>query len=127
MWLSLVEYLNGVQGAAGSTPVTPTNLKVLQTVRLQDFLFYPKYKKFCAGQLLGQLLSLKLWESEYFMATIYPNFKNGKIISFKFKSYLGKDENGKQIFKCKTWIPDKQMFELKHLLKKTRLLSFDLL
>ncbi len=27
MWLSLVEYLNGVQGAAGSTPVTPTTSK----------------------------------------------------------------------------------------------------
>lgn len=24
VWLSLVEYLNGVQGAAGSNPVTPT-------------------------------------------------------------------------------------------------------
>ncbi len=47
------------------------------------------------------------------MASIYPNFKKGKIISFKFKSYLGKDENGKQIFKCKTWIPDKQMSENK--------------
>jgi len=43
------------------------------------------------------------------MASIYPNFKDGKIISFKFKAYLGKDENGKQIFKCKTWIPEKKM------------------
>jgi integrase len=43
------------------------------------------------------------------MASIYPNRKNGKIISFKFKAYLGRDENGKQVFKCTTWIPDKTM------------------
>ncbi len=40
------------------------------------------------------------------MATVYPKFKDGKIISFKFKTYLGRDENGKQIFKCTTWIPE---------------------
>ena len=45
------------------------------------------------------------------MASIYPNRKNGKIVSFKFKAYLGRDENGKQVFKCTTWIPDKTMSE----------------
>ena len=45
------------------------------------------------------------------MASIYPNRKNGKIISFKFKAYLGRDENGKQAFKCTTWIPEKAMSE----------------
>lgn len=47
------------------------------------------------------------------MASIYPNRKNGKIISFKFKAYLGRDENGKQVFKCVTWTPDKTMSENK--------------
>ena len=47
------------------------------------------------------------------MATVYPNIKNGKIVSFKFKVFLGRDENGKQIFKCKTWKPEKQMSESK--------------
>lgn len=47
------------------------------------------------------------------MASIYPKRKNGKIVSFKFKAYLGRDENGKQIFKCTTWIPDKAMSESK--------------
>ena len=47
------------------------------------------------------------------MATIYPNRKDGKIVSFKFKAYLGRDEQGKQVFKCKTWIPDKNMTEKK--------------
>lgn len=47
------------------------------------------------------------------MATIYPNFKNGKIVSFKFKAYLGRAENGRQIFRCKTWFPEKQMSENK--------------
>lgn len=45
------------------------------------------------------------------MASIYPNRKNGKIISFKFKAYLGRDEDGKQLFKCKTWTPEKTMSE----------------
>ena len=47
------------------------------------------------------------------MATIYPNRKDGKIVSFKFKAYLGRDSQSKQIFKCKTWIPDKEMTEKK--------------
>lgn len=47
------------------------------------------------------------------MASIYPNRKNGKIVSFKFKAYLGRDENGKQVFKCTTWIPEKAMGENK--------------
>ena len=47
------------------------------------------------------------------MATIYPNRKDGKIISIKLKAYLGRDEQGKQIFRCKNWIPDKNMTEKK--------------
>lgn len=45
------------------------------------------------------------------MTSIYPNRKNGKIMSFKFKAYLGRDENGKQIFKCTTWSPERSMSE----------------
>ena len=45
------------------------------------------------------------------MASIYPNRKNGKIVSFKIKVYLGRDENGKQIFKCRTWKPEKELTE----------------
>lgn len=47
------------------------------------------------------------------MASVYPNRKNGKIVSFKFKDFLGRDENGKQLFKCKTWTPKKSMTESK--------------
>ena len=47
------------------------------------------------------------------MATIYPKRKDGKIVSFKFKTFLGRDENGKQQFKCRTWIPEKQIAENK--------------
>ena len=47
------------------------------------------------------------------MATIYPNKKDGKIISVKLKAYLGRDEHGKQIFRCKNWIPEKDMTEKK--------------
>lgn len=41
------------------------------------------------------------------MASIYPKRKDGKIVSFKFKTFLGRDENGKQMFKCTTWTPEK--------------------
>ena len=37
------------------------------------------------------------------MATIYTNRKDGKIVSFKFKVFLGKETSGKHIVKCKTW------------------------
>ena len=49
------------------------------------------------------------------MASIYPTYKDGKIVSFKFKAFRGKDQNGKQIFKCSTWYPDKPMSEKKML------------
>ena len=68
------------------------------------------------GQQLGQQTSQQLslfYEKEGNMASIYPNKKEGKIVSFKFKAYLGRDEDGKQIFKCKTWVPDKLMSESK--------------
>ncbi len=39
------------------------------------------------------------------MASIYPNVKDGKIVSFKFKIFLGRDEIGRQIVKCTTWTP----------------------
>ena len=48
------------------------------------------------------------------MAAITPIRKNGKIVSYKFRTCLGRNEAGKQIFKCTTWkipeglIPSKQ-------------------
>ena len=47
------------------------------------------------------------------MASVYPNRKNGTIVSFKFKTCLGRNEDGKQLFKCCTWIPEKTMAESK--------------
>ena len=40
---------------------------------------------------------MSFYEKEGFMATIYPNRKDGKIISVKLKAYLGRDENGKSV------------------------------
>ena len=37
------------------------------------------------------------------MASITQNKKNGKVISYKFKACVGRDEFGKQIFRCTTW------------------------
>ena len=51
------------------------------------------------------------------MASIYPNRKDGKIVSFKFKWYGGRDQNGRQIVRCTTWTPDKPMSERKLLLQ----------
>ena len=42
------------------------------------------------------------------MATIQEKIKGGKIVSFKIKVCLGRDENGKQIFKCKTWYDNEE-------------------
>ena len=47
------------------------------------------------------------------MASIYPNRKDGKIVSFKFKWYGGRDANGKQIVRCTTWTPDTTISERK--------------
>ena len=34
------------------------------------------------------------------MASITQNKKDGKVISYKFKACIGRDEFGKQIFRC---------------------------
>ena len=47
------------------------------------------------------------------MATIIPNKKSGKITSFKFRAFLGRDENGKQIMRYTTWKPDADLSEKK--------------
>ena len=39
------------------------------------------------------------------MAYIQEKVKEKKIVSFKFKACVGRDDNGKQIFKCTTWYP----------------------
>ena len=39
------------------------------------------------------------------MAYIQEKTKGKKIVSFKFKACLGRDADGKQIFKCWTWYP----------------------
>lgn len=41
------------------------------------------------------------------MATITPNKKDGKTISYRFRACVGRDESGKQIFRSTTWsVPD---------------------
>ncbi len=43
------------------------------------------------------------------MASIYPNKKDGKIISFKFKTVVDREKNGKQISRCTTWKAEKSL------------------
>jgi len=43
------------------------------------------------------------------MAYIQEKTKGKKIVSFKFKACLGRDANGKQIFKCWTWYPPAEL------------------
>ena len=45
------------------------------------------------------------------MANITEKQKNGKIVSFKFRVFLGRDGDGKQQFKTKVWKPDKNYSE----------------
>lgn len=41
------------------------------------------------------------------MATIIENKKNSKVVSYKFRAYLGKQQDGKQVTKYHTWqVPD---------------------
>lgn len=41
------------------------------------------------------------------MASITQNKKDGKVVSYKFKACVGRDELGKQIWRCTTWkIPE---------------------
>lgn len=47
------------------------------------------------------------------MASIKENRKNGKIVSFKFRVFIGRDDKGKQQFKTKVWKPDKEYTEKK--------------
>lgn len=50
------------------------------------------------------------------MANIQANRKNGKIVSFRFRVFIGRDKTGRQQFKTKVWKPDKDYTE-KRLLK----------
>ena len=43
------------------------------------------------------------------MATIQEKIKGKKIVSFKIKVCVGKDENGKQVFRCKNWYPPEEL------------------
>ena len=44
-------------------------------------------------------------ERMVWMAYIQEKVKGKKIVSFKIKACLGRDANGKQLFKCTTWYP----------------------
>ena len=43
------------------------------------------------------------------MAAITPNLKNGKIISYRFRACVGRNESGKQVFRSKTWTVPEQL------------------
>lgn len=50
------------------------------------------------------------------MASITENRRKGKIVSFRFRVFVGRDKNGRQQFKTKVWKPDKNYTE-KRLIK----------
>ncbi len=50
------------------------------------------------------------------MANIQVNKRNGKIVSFRFRVFVGRDNKGRQQFKTKIWKPDGEYTE-KRLLK----------
>lgn len=71
------------------------------------------FSVFLSGQQKGQQKSRKAVKSQckalatkkgmLSMASITANEKDGKIISYKFRTCVGRNEDGRQIFKCYTW------------------------
>ena len=56
-----------------------------------------------------ELLKMPLFsrKERILMATIIENKKDGKVVSYKFRAYLGKQQDGKQVTKYHTWqVPD---------------------
>lgn len=47
------------------------------------------------------------------MAAIQEKVKGGKIVSFRFRAYLGKDEIGRKLFDSMTWYPEDEMTKAK--------------
>ena len=43
------------------------------------------------------------------MAAITPNEKNGKVVSYRFRACVGREESGKQIFRSTTWAVPKEL------------------
>lgn len=43
------------------------------------------------------------------MASITPRKKSGRIVSYKFKTCVGRNKQGKQVFRCMTWTPPEGM------------------
>ena len=92
---------------------SPRPKAVPKSLRFRDFLFSLlccRRKKSTLKSTLEsqkQPKNLDFSERELSMATVIKNTKDGKVISYKFRAYLGKDELGKQIAAYTTWnIPD---------------------
>ncbi len=47
------------------------------------------------------------------MAMVKENVKDGKVVSYKFTVFLGRDNNGKKLSKCMTWYPPENMTKSK--------------
>ena len=101
----------------GSCPISYTIEKyrkhrflVLFSYFLGDFVDPPQSIQ-RLGQQKGQQIGRFSYRKDadntemecYQMASIIPNFKEGKIISYKFKACVGRDDCGKQVFRCMTW------------------------
>ena len=58
------------------------------------------------------------------MAMVKENVKGGKVVSYKFTVFLGRDENGKKLCKCMTWFPPADLTAAK--VKKAAQLEADI-
>ena len=83
VWLSLVEYLNGVQVAAGSNPVTPTTSE--RTMLRSDFSFTKKNQSRAPSFLLfrkkARLLRLCLCKRRHNASAALPLFCDASLAS----------------------------------------------
>ena len=97
----LGERLNGIQEVSGSIPLIST--------KNTDFCYESRcFSNFLkifvlVGQHKGSISGLFAVERRSKWLIFKKKIKGKKIVSFKFKTCLGRDANGKQIFKCATW------------------------
>jgi len=87
--------------------------KALKTLRFQCFFVFPNcFKNERVNKWVNRYVDLPpapAAERRFIMATIQEKIKEGKIVSYKFKACLRRDEGGKQVFKCMTWYPPENL------------------
>ena len=102
----LGERLNGIQEVSGSIPLISTRNTAFH-YEMRCFSNFLAFFVFLGQQKVNRISRFCPLTAERMvrMAYIQEKVKGKKIVSFKIKACLGRDANGKQLFKCTTWYP----------------------